>query len=185
MQGDDQTNRFDPQTSIDYEIGVKGNVFNNKLQLSAALFYLDIKDIHVYTYKDYVMTASNADSAHSQGLELEALYQVTDNIDFNTSIGLVQTEYDNYLITDGYGNPINNKSNKIERSPSYTIKAGLGYHNPNGIYGRFDIHGQGTTYYDSTNTLKADKYVVADVKLGYLFSNWDIYAYIKNITDTD
>ena len=185
MMGDEETNRFEPQTSIDYEIGIKGNALNNRLQLAASLFYMDIKDIHVYSYKDYIMTASNADSAHSQGIELEAQLHATDRLSLNAAVGLIQTEYDNYSIMDGYGNPIDNKGNKIERSPSYTAKVGVGYHDPNGLYGRFDVRGQGRTYYNPDNTLKADPYAVADTKIGYLFSNWDVYAYIKNITDAD
>ncbi len=185
MMGDGETNRFEPQTSIDYEVGLKGSALDNSLQLSASLFYMDIKDIHVYSYKDHIMTATNADSAHSQGIEFEAQYRATERITLNTAVGLIQTEYDNYSITDGYGNPIDNKGNKIERSPNYTVKVGVGYQDPKGLYGRFDVRAQGVTYYDPTNTLKADSYVVADGKIGYLFSNWDVYAYIQNITDTD
>lgn len=44
---------------------------------------------------------------------------------------------------------------------------------------------QGKTYYSATNALYDEAYTVVDTKLGYRFGDWDIYAYGKNITNTD
>jgi iron complex outermembrane receptor protein len=57
--------KFDEQTSVDYEIGTKTAWFDNQLFIDATLFYMDIKDMHVYSFPEpYVFVASNAGAAH-------------------------------------------------------------------------------------------------------------------------
>jgi len=184
--GGKETNMFEPQKSTNYEVGVKGDTLDGTLFLGANAFYMDIKDIHVYTYVGTIMTASNADKAHSQGIELEALYKPIRSIEINGAVGLIQTEYDDYKVYNSSGTLIPAEGNKIERTPSYTAKVGIGYTHPSGFYGRVDVRAQGETYYNPENTLKADAYIVGDVKAGYrMKSGLDIYAYVQNVTDED
>ncbi len=184
--GAKETNMFEPQKSTNYEVGVKGDMLDGTLFLGANAFYMDIKDIHVYTYVGTIMTASNADKAHSQGIELEALYKPIRSIEINGAVGLIQTEYDDYKVYTSSGTLIPAEGNKIERTPSYTAKVGIGYTHPSGLYGRVDVRAQGETYYNPENTLKADAYIVGDVKAGYrMKSGLDLYAYVQNVTDED
>ncbi len=46
-----------------------------------------------------------------------------------------------------------------------------------------DIRNQGKIYFDEINTQKENSYTTANIKAGYLFDDWDIYAYANNITD--
>jgi iron complex outermembrane receptor protein len=186
FSGGKETNKFEPQKSTNYEIGIKGDTLDGKLFLGANVFYMDIKDIHVYSYSNYVMTATNADKAHSQGIEFEALYKPIPSIEMNGAVGFIQTEYDSYKIYNASGHLIQAEGSTIERTPAYTAKVGIGYIDPSGFYGRVDVRAQGKTYYDPENTIKADAYVVGDVKAGYrMKSGLDVYAYVQNITDED
>ncbi|KHG34000.1 TonB-dependent receptor [Sulfurospirillum sp. MES] len=184
--GGKETNMFEPQKSTNYEVGVKGNMLDGTLFLGANVFYMDITDIHIYTYVGTIMTASNADKAHSQGIEFEALYKPIPSIEINGAVGLIQTEYDDYKVYDYSGSLIPAEGNKIERTPAYTAKVGIGYTHPSGFYGRVDVRAHGETYYNPENTIKADAYVVGDVKAGYrMKSGLDVYAYVQNVTDED
>ncbi|AOO66295.1 putative TonB-dependent receptor [Sulfurospirillum halorespirans DSM 13726] len=183
--GGKETNMFEPQKSINYEVGVKGDTLDGTLFLGANIFYMDITDIHVYTQVGTIMTASNADKAHSQGIELEALYRPIPSIEMNGAVGLIQTEYDDYKVYSS-GILVPTEGNKIERTPSYTAKIGIGYTHPSGVYGRVDVRAQGETYYNPENTIKADAYIVGDVKAGYrMKSGLDVYAYVQNVTNED
>jgi iron complex outermembrane receptor protein len=59
----------------------------------------------------------------------------------------------------------------------------VSYFNPNGFYGRLNIRNQGKMYFNETNTVYENSYTVANIRVGYLFDDWDIYAYARNITD--
>ncbi|WP_321413722.1 TonB-dependent receptor [uncultured Desulfobacter sp.] len=179
--GSVEDNTFDPQQSINYEIGVKGEF--NRARLSAALFYMEIEDIHVYTSENDIWRTDNADSAHSLGAELELTYFLTDSIELTAAIGIIDSEYDDYdtgtVVYDG---------ESISDTPSHTMRIGAAYFNPNGFYARGDVLSMGEIpYYDSANKKfsERDSYITADVKVGYRFKGFDIYAYCNNLTDEE
>ncbi|WP_320043727.1 TonB-dependent receptor [uncultured Desulfobacter sp.] len=174
------TSTYDPQRSVNYELGIEGSM--NRLRLAVTLFYMDIKDIHVYRTVDYITTASNADSAHSMGVELDMAYQLTDTFELTASFGLLEAEYDKY--DDGKGNIYD--GNDIKLTPSYTAMAGVSYKHPGGLYGRFDLKATGERTLDIDGPITDGAYVLCDAKIGYLTSGgWDFYVYGKNLTDEE
>jgi iron complex outermembrane receptor protein len=69
--GDPNTS-FGPDSTRNYDIGMKGSFFDRRLSFDAALFYIDWKDIQI-SITDPVTTAvffRNASKARSQGAEL-------------------------------------------------------------------------------------------------------------------
>ncbi|MCH9812654.1 MAG: TonB-dependent receptor [Epsilonproteobacteria bacterium] len=173
-------NSFDAQKSTNYELGMRGDLLDNRLYLSAAIFYMDIKDLQVFSMDESgIRSASNAGKAHSQGIELELGYTINDNWRIDSALGLVEAKYDDYITTNG----IDLKDEKIQKTPSHTANIGVSYFNDNGVYGRFDIKNQGKIYFDETNKYKGNSYTLANIKVGYLFDDWDIYAYAHNVTD--
>lgn len=176
-------NSFDPQQSKNFEIGLKGSL--EKLRVAVALFYMDIEDIHVYkaTGKGIYYT-ENADSAHSQGIELELAYRITDSLELTGSIGLIEAEYDSY----DAGSGISFDGCDIQNTPAYTATAGLFYTHPGGFYSRMDLRAAGETdFYDDANKtfVTEDAYITFDAKIGYQTGNWDFYVYGKNLTDEE
>ena len=175
-----EDNFFEPQKSTNYEIGIKGSV--NRLRLAATLFYMDIEDVHIYkTFGGGLVYVDNADSAHSQGVELELAYQLTDTIELTGSLGLIEAEYDTY----DAGNGIFYDGNDILDTPSYTATAGVSYKHPSGLYGRVDMRAAGERSFDNANLYEEDAYAVLDAKIGYLTGGWDFYVYGKNLTDEE
>jgi len=178
--GTTKENSFEPQKSTNYEIGIKGSV--NRLRLAATLFYMDIEDIHTYKTDGYNLYTDNADSAHSQGVEVGLAYQLTDTIELTGSLGLIEAEYDTY----DAGNGISFDGKDIENTPSYTATAGISYRHPSGLYGRVDMRAaDAISFFDDTNNgfVEDDAYAVFDAKIGYLTGEWDFYVYGKNLTD--
>jgi iron complex outermembrane recepter protein len=180
--GDEEDNSFDPQRSMNYELGIR--VALNRLRVSAALFYMDIKDIHVYKAFGGLYRTDNADKAHSMGAEVDFAFRLTDTIELTGAAGIIEAEYDDYDAGDGIvfdGKPIQN-------TPSYTLNLGIAYLHPGGFYSRADVRGQGDIhFYDDARKdfVKENAYVTVDAKIGYRFGDWDIYAYGNNLTDEE
>jgi len=180
--GTTEDNSFEPQKSANYEIGIKGRL--NRLRLAATLFYMDIEDIHIYKADGVNLYTDNADSAHSQGVELELAYKLTDTIELTGSLGLIEAEYDTY----DAGNGISFDGKDIENTPSYTATAGISYKHPGGLYGRVDMRAVGgySLYDNSGRTfVEEDAYALLDARIGYLTGGWDFYVYGKNLTDQE
>ncbi len=179
-------NTFDPQTSLNYEIGAK--YIGDNFALNTSIFRMDMKDLHVY----YINAANsfstdNVEKGHSQGVELDGTYFITDNLSLSGAVGLIQAKYDDF---DNGKKKFD--GDRIQDTPNYTANLGLSYLPNSGIYGRVDLYAQGSTsFFDSAykngegRMLKADGGITANAKVGYKFKDFDIYAYIKNITDED
>jgi len=180
--GTAEDNSFEPQKSANYEWGIKGSV--NRLRLAATLFYMEIDDVHIYKMYGANYYTDNADSAHSQGVELEFAYKLTDTIELTGSLGLIEAKYDTYDAGDGmYYN-----GQDIENTPSYTATAGVSYIHPSGLYGRVDMKAAGeTSFYDGYDKdfVKEEAYVTFNGKIGYRTGDWDFYVYGKNLTDEE
>ena len=181
MSGSEEDNTFEPQRSTNYEIGVKGEF--NRVRLAAAIFYMDIEDIHISKFENEMWVTGNADSAHSLGAELELTYFLTDSIELTAAIGIIDAEYDNYdtgtVVYDG---------ESIVNTPSHTERIGVAYFHPGGFYARGDVTSMGKVpYYDDAKAefSEVDSYITADVKIGYHFKGYDIYAYCNNLTDEE
>ena len=176
-------NTFDPQRSTSYEIGIKGEW--NRARLAAAIFYMDIQDIHFTRYNENegVWVTGNADKAHSLGAELELTYFLTDSIELTAALGIIEAEYDDY--NNGV---IDWDGESIEDTPSHSAQIGVAYYHPKGFYARGDVKHLGKVpYYDNADAefCEVDGYTFANVKIGYRFKEYDIYAYCSNLTDEE
>ncbi|WP_297987585.1 TonB-dependent receptor, partial [uncultured Campylobacter sp.] len=80
--GSRKDNKFDAQTSDDYEIGVKGSY--ESFRFSTALFYMDIKGTHIF-YTDpnnpNIYSTANADKSKSMGVEFEGVAKASKELD--------------------------------------------------------------------------------------------------------
>lgn len=179
--GDAEQNLFDPQSSDNFEIGIKGATGN--LTYAASVFYMDIKDIHVYKNVGQLYLTDNAEAAHSQGIEFEFNWRATDNLEIAGSLGLISAKYDDYNngIVDFSGD-------NIIETPSRTATLSVAYESPQNWYSRADIRHIGeTSYFDGANNTnpEASAYTIVDAKFGYRMNDFDIYVYGKNLADEE
>ncbi len=183
MSGSADSNAFKPQRSKNYEWGLKADY--GDLRLGTALFYMDIKDIHVYKTAGGtgMYYTSNAKKAHSYGAEFEATYLPVKSLELSGSVSLIKAKYDDY---DADVKQYDGED--IDQTPSHIIRLSAAYHAPCGFYARVDARHFGSrSYYDDYNKgfTKADAYTVVDTKVGYRFDDFDVYAYVNNITDEE
>jgi iron complex outermembrane recepter protein len=85
---------FDPEHATNYELGAKTQVFDRRLQINAALFRQETKDLQVRTFNPLgVSIVGNAASARVQGLEIETTTAMGDHLTFNVNYAYLDAEY--------------------------------------------------------------------------------------------
>ncbi len=180
--GSGTDNTFEPQKSTNYEVGIKYSGEN--YLLNASVFRMDIEDIHIYkSIGGTIWLTDNAKKAHTQGIELDGVYFLSDNIELSGAIGIIDAKYDDYdtgtAVYDG---------ERIENTPKYTAKLGIAYVSDKGLYGRLDLDARGeANYFDGGNNkmVTADGAITSNLKIGYKINDWDIYGFVKNITNEE
>jgi iron complex outermembrane receptor protein len=175
---------YDEQELWSYEVGGKAQLFDNKLIVNGALFYMDIDDMQV---TEWVTTPygpatqiNNAATATSYGAELEIQAKITSQFTLAGSFGCANAEFDEFQ--DAMGDY---SDNKAPNAPEYTFSIGGDYRMGNGFFVGVDVVGYGKMYGDSANTYKRDAYQLLNAKVGYEADSWDVYLYGKNISDED
>lgn len=174
-----EDNSFDPQKSINYELGLKSTLEN--LIFNASIFRMDIEDIHVYRVLNGSYLTDNGKKAHSQGLEIDFSYFPNDTLEISGSAGIIQAKYDDF---DNGTKKLD--SEKIQNTPSHTANLSVVYNHPSGFYSIVNAKNNGAQYFlDSTTSemIKGDSVMLVDFKTGYKYKNYDFYFMIENVTD--
>lgn len=105
-----------PETITSYELGIKSDMFDNRLRLNLAGFYFDYNDIVLLStfcadlpvgQQTPCLRPSNVGSAKVKGAELEAYYYPTRNLSIDASLSLLKFEYTQINQTAGTGVSLN------------------------------------------------------------------------------
>lgn len=164
---------YDSEEVIAYEVSSKSQ-FENGTTLNTSLFYNDYSDYQAM-YNDRI---NNIDSAHTYGLEVEAIAWATDDLQVRGSIGLLRSEIDNYE---------SSKGNDLPSAPETNLSLGFTqYIGENWSFGA-DTTYVGKYYSDLDNNedYKAGDYVRTDARIQYVNGSLTIDGYVKNLTDED
>lgn len=164
---------YDSEEVIAYEVSSK-SVFSNGTNLNVSLFYNNYSDYQAM-YNDRI---NNIDSAHTFGLEIEAVAWLSDNLELRGNLGLLRSEIDEYETSKG---------NDLPSAPETNVSAGFTqYLGENWSLGA-DMTYVGEYYsgLDNNDEYKAGDYVRTDARIQYVNGNLTIDGYVKNLTDED
>ncbi|RZV38084.1 MAG: TonB-dependent receptor, partial [Acidimicrobiales bacterium] len=91
---------YDSEIVDSFEIGAKTRFADNRVQLNGAVFFNKHKDMQLSVFTAQGAAASdirNAGRAQINGFELEGLFQVTDAFLARGSLGILDTEYKEFI----------------------------------------------------------------------------------------
>lgn len=87
-----------------FEMGAKTDLLNDTLRLNAAYFFNDYTDLQIgSTVPGLGFTRFNVEGVEIQGFELEGVWQVTDSLQLNGNLGLLDAEYTDLTLTSAGG----------------------------------------------------------------------------------
>jgi len=177
--------RFDEETALNYEIGLKSLMADNRLATTITLFYMDRYNpqFEGYTYvgNNYVYYTENFDKATNYGLEADFDWQMTHQWNLFGTLGLLKTDVE--------GTP-KSAAFKVENreqahAPNYQYMIGTQYRHGNGFFGRFSFTGVDAFYFSNSHASKSAPYSLANARIGYEARGWDVYLWGRNLFDEE
>ena len=177
---------YDEETNWASEVGMKASGANGRLRGRAAAFYYDIDDYQVERVVgfagDYFII--NADDATSYGGELELGYDLFPGLTIDGSIGLTETELDNF--TD----PITGASlsgNEAPFVPEFDFVVGGTWQCDSGLFCRLEYRRVGDTHFTDTNMsrFRQQAYDLVNAQVGYRRDNYVFSVFGTNLTDEE
>lgn len=175
---------YEAETVWDYELFARANLLDDRLMLTANLFYMDFTNAQYSILQDvggtYNQHTINADKAQSYGLELSVDYRQSRDLMLTGGLGLMRTE-----MTD-FSDATEFEGNEFPQSPGYMLSLGFAWNATEklmlGGQARF-VDGY---YSDTANTAayEVDGYSLVDLKASYqLRDGLELYGYVNNVFD--
>lgn len=109
----------EPEEIEAFELGLKSRLADGALTFNAAAFYYDYKNQQVQEIINVVPFLRNAPKAEAYGLDLEAIWTVSDTVRLNAGLGLISTEYKELTLSG-----VDLAGNRFTNAPNVTANLG-------------------------------------------------------------
>lgn len=146
--------RIAPEEVTAFELGARWTLAGGAARLNASLFHASYDDLQVALYDpiEGVFVTSNAGAATTQGLEVDADWAITDNLELGVYLSFLDGKYDDYKGVACYLNPPQTEAQGCVELPDANG-------DPSGTFGQ-DLSGTPLQFapdFSSTVTLKYNK----------------------------
>lgn len=177
---------LDPQTSINYEVGIKK--LTDTYRLEAALFHIDVEDELIPFELDSQPGRSffeNAGSSTRNGVEFSYTRKLSSEIEGTVAYTYSDFKFDEFRTEDGEIFD----GNKIPGIPEQLVVLDLTWYSSKGVYASFDAMFSGSFFADNANETEVESYSVSNFRLGYngFIGDWEYAPFlgINNIFDEE
>ncbi|MFW2591583.1 TonB-dependent siderophore receptor [Aliarcobacter butzleri] len=171
-------NILDPEKGKGYEVGIKQKLFDDRFDLTTALFKIEkenVATLDINGGNTFVYKASA--KQESQGFEVDLSGDITSNLSLIASYGYTETK-DKEINNNDLVNIPNHTANIFAtyklaalNLPDYYIGGGARY--------------IGSKYANDTNTIELDSALIYNATVGYKKGNWRANLSVQNLTDEE
>ncbi|WP_367193896.1 TonB-dependent receptor [Amorphus sp. 3PC139-8] len=177
---------YDPETAWNFEVGGRASVFDGRLDLSGAVYYIRSQDKQVYVGILPNQVIENVGDATSTGVELSATVHPTDRLQITANGSFGRSEFDGFV--DPYSG-VSYSDNRVPYAPDVTANLAARYILPQ-TWIPADVavtgaaHYVSKTYFNEANTLSQPAYATFDAGLEFAFdTGQNLRFFVDNIAD--
>lgn len=177
---------LEPQTATNYELGIKG-VVAQQLRYELVGFRIKVDDelipFELPGQPDREFFR-NAGESTRNGIELALDWRPVAGLRASFAYTYSDFEFDDFVVDGDVFD-----GNTIPGIPEHLLRGELFYRAPNNLYGGVDVIYVGEQFANDANTLTAENYTVANLRLGYQgdYGRWrlDPYLGVNNLFDEE
>ncbi|MFT5844065.1 MAG: iron complex outermembrane receptor protein, partial [Pseudohongiellaceae bacterium] len=180
---------FGEEFLVEYEMGIKSNLLENKLHLKAALFHDDRHEQQVKSSTgrirangstEFVDFIGNAAEGTNNGVEIEAVWYPSEQLGLTASLGLLDATFDSF---------INSESQDLSgrdqaHAPGYMAHLAADYNR--GAWSlSVSLDAKDDFYFSDSHNIKSDPYELLNMNLSYSSERWSLSFWGRNLTNQD
>lgn len=176
----------DQENSESYEIGLKGQYFDDRLRVSAAGFDTEVDGQHFFSFIGAVSAQilTNIDKVDLTGGELDLQFRATERLDLYASVGYTDSEIKAYALDPSV---VGNRAPYIAK---WTVNTGAQYEIPwnlfdTSLFTRVDYELRGNQFWDVENSTDRETLHFVNLRAGVTSNDerWELIGSIYNLTD--
>lgn len=179
---------YKPELSWNYEIDARFSLLENKLDIDASLFYMDVTNQQMTVFPDGLTTGrmmTNAGKSRSIGFELSASYRPIRELSFVGSYGLADARFrrfDNGIIDCKGKHVPYAPENTMFLAATYSPKINHSF--LTGVDFTVDCRGVGQIFWNEENTERQNFYATLGMSVTLKSQLFDLELWSRNMTDT-
>lgn len=182
----DEVVSYRPEKSWNYEVGAHVSVFDSKLDMEAAAFFIDCRDQQLTVFPDGNTTGrmmTNAGRTNSYGVELSLAARPIETLLLNATWGYTHATFRRF--DNGMGNFA---GKRLPYAPANTLFVGATYTlsfataTPTSLQFVAGLRGVGDIYWNEENTVKQPFYALLDASVELTRGIWALKLWGENIT---
>ncbi|HEY1145104.1 MAG TPA: TonB-dependent receptor, partial [Allosphingosinicella sp.] len=188
------TDSFGAEHLWNYEVGLRSSFLDNRVNLSAAAYYIDWKSIQGFIQVGDAQlqlgTFGNAGDAVSKGFELELNTRPAEGLSLGAAVGYSKATLERADPTFGA-----EKGDTLPYAPRWTVSLNGQYEHPisgdwvgfvGGNYRYLSKHFtsyESLAFTDPRQAIPLKGYGILDLRLGARSGNFDVTIFAKNVTN--
>lgn len=182
--------QYDPEELLNFELGLKGRFFDQRLAARLALFHMARDDVQIASSltrvrsdgsTEFISFIGNAAEGTNRGFEAELVFAVNDRLDFSASIGLLDSKYQSFINAAGD----NLDGREQAHAPGHQFALSARYVFADDWYARLGIEGRDAFYFSDSHNARSQSYEIVNAAVGFARGPWDIRIWGRNLTDED
>ncbi|MEM1112749.1 MAG: TonB-dependent receptor [Pseudomonadota bacterium] len=195
-QGETIVVTYDPEFLISYEAGWRSLWLDGRLTFNGTIFYSDYEDqqISVQDSREFSIVV-NAGKTSLYGLELSSDYRVSETWAIYGTLGLLETDIDEFLFNAFTDPPVDLAGNELDGAPPVTFTVGISYERPQGVFGGISLNYRDASWSDVFNlgetelgdgiSEEIDEAYLMNARLGYRYKGFTLTGFATNLLDED
>ena len=170
-----------PETARMYELGLRGAAVDGRISYQAEFFRLDFDNLVVPTQSGFL---TNAAASQLKGGELEARFQITDDLLVAANYAYHDAHFTQYLFfEDATGTYVDVAGKQLPLSPHHLASAGILYTPGQGLNSTLVVSYVGRRFLDEENVAPVGGYTKLDATLGYAIGHYQLSLEGTNLTN--
>ncbi len=182
----DSPAEYEEERTWNYELGLKGQAFKNRLDYTLAAFYTDWQDMQLAQLGGAGgLFIDNAGAATSQGVEMALNYRYSNRLSLFGSASWQDTQF--RAGSGEGGDDISGRN--LPYAPDYNVTFGAIANLPLSrrltLYARAEVQFIGAFEYTPQNRSGQDAFTLANFRLGIRRDSWFTEFFVNNAFNTD
>jgi len=169
----------EPQYNEQYEIGVKSDWLDQRLNTQLSVYDIRKKNIRYVPDDTKPEEWATAGEHQSKGLEFSFIGRVLDNVFVRGGYGYLQAE-----VKKDKQNP-DNVNKVLNNAPEHTGNLFVRYLPTEKLYGEVGVTYVGSYYPNINNLTKMDGFNRVDAAIGYSADPWNLTLAVSNLTNKE
>jgi iron complex outermembrane receptor protein len=176
---------FDPEKSISYEVGYKGNWFEGRTQVTANAFFYEYEDLQLTYYDGALFFVDNVGEVDGYGFEGSVIHSFNSYLLINAGLAWFDSEANELTKICGGADVCEGRS--LPHAPEWSGHLALNGNYPlagGELFGMLAYHFQTEQYGGfEPGSFEIDGYGELNLSVGFRGEWWSVQAYVDNVTD--